>query len=57
MLAFMGAFYNFLIGSFEILALGVLLACVLFFCRRNFKKLKGSGVQKCPGHAAMQILF
>ncbi len=34
-LAFLGGFYNFLIGSFEILALGVLLACVVFLARRN----------------------
>lgn len=38
--AFLGAFYNFLIGSFELLALGVLLACLVFFTRRNFLKIK-----------------
>tara|TARA_B100001758_G_scaffold247628_2_gene266249 strand:+ start:2227 stop:3540 length:1314 start_codon:yes stop_codon:yes gene_type:complete len=32
--------YNFLIGSFEILALLVLVACVIFFIRRNFIKIK-----------------
>ncbi|WP_395093529.1 4Fe-4S dicluster domain-containing protein [Vaginella massiliensis] len=34
-LSFMGGFYNFMIGFFEILAFGVILACVLFFIRRN----------------------
>ena len=38
-LAFLGGFYNFLIGSFEILALGVLLACVVFLARRNILRL------------------
>ena len=32
--------YNFLIGSFEILALLVLVACIIFFIRRNFIKIK-----------------
>jgi ferredoxin len=38
--AFMGGFYNILIGSFEILALLVLLACVVFLTRRNVLRLK-----------------
>ena len=33
-------FYNFLIGTFEILALLVLLACVVFLVRRNILKIK-----------------
>ncbi len=32
--------YNALIGSFEFLALGVILACVIFLIRRNILKLK-----------------
>ena len=32
--AFLGAFYDFLIGSFEILAMAVLVACVVFLVRR-----------------------
>jgi heterodisulfide reductase subunit C len=36
----MGSFYNFLIGSFEFLALGVLIACIVFLARRNILKLK-----------------
>jgi ferredoxin len=32
--------YNFLIGSFEILALGVLVACIVFLARRNIIRLK-----------------
>lgn len=39
-LSFMGGFYDFLIGSFEILALGVLAACVVFLARRNVIRIK-----------------
>jgi heterodisulfide reductase subunit C len=39
-LSFMGAFYGFLIGSFEYLALGVIAACVVFLVRRNVLKVK-----------------
>ncbi|HKR04727.1 MAG TPA: (Fe-S)-binding protein [Bacteroidia bacterium] len=38
--SFMGSFYDFLIGSFEFLALGVLIACIVFLARRNILKLK-----------------
>ncbi|MBS1661687.1 MAG: (Fe-S)-binding protein [Bacteroidetes bacterium] len=37
---FGGGFYIFLIDAFEILALGVLAACVIFLCRRNILKLR-----------------
>ncbi len=37
---FLGGFYNFLIGSFEWLAFGVLAVCVVFLSRRNILKLK-----------------
>lgn len=37
--SFLGGFYNFLIGSFEILALGVLVACVLFLTRRYISQI------------------
>jgi heterodisulfide reductase subunit C len=37
--AFLGGFYSFLIGSFEILALLVLVACVVFLVRRNIGKI------------------
>ena len=36
----LGGFYTFVIDFFEILAIGVLLACVLFLIRRNILKLK-----------------
>lgn len=36
---FLGAFYTFAIGFFEILALGVILACIIFLIRRNILKL------------------
>ena len=35
--------YNFLIGAFEMLAAGVLLACVVFLARRNILRLKRFG--------------
>jgi len=38
--SFMGGFYDFLIGSFEILALLVLVAVITFWIRRNVIKLK-----------------
>ena len=38
--AFMGGFYNVLIGSFEILAALVIIACVVFLIRRNIGKIK-----------------
>lgn len=42
----LGGFYNFLIGSFELLAAGVWLACVIFLIRRNIVKIKRfSGVE------------
>jgi heterodisulfide reductase subunit C len=36
----LGAFYNFLINAFEILAILVLLGCAIFLVRRNIIKLK-----------------
>jgi len=36
----LGSVYNFLIGSFEILALGVIIAIVVFWVRRNVVKIK-----------------
>ncbi len=42
----LGGFYNFLIGSFELLAAGVWLACAIFLIRRNVIKVKRfSGVE------------
>ena len=38
--SFAGSLYNFLIGSFEILALLVWVGCVIFLIRRNIIKLK-----------------
>ena len=38
--AFLGGFYDFLIGSFEILALLVLVAVVIFWARRNIVRLQ-----------------
>ena len=39
-LGFMGGFYNFLIGSFEILAFLVFVAVVIFWIRRNVIRIK-----------------
>ncbi|MEQ1799791.1 MAG: (Fe-S)-binding protein [Lacibacter sp.] len=36
----LGGFYSFLINSFEILAISVLVACIIFLIRRNIIKLK-----------------
>ncbi|MCD6066848.1 MAG: Fe-S oxidoreductase [Bacteroidetes bacterium] len=38
--SFLGGFYNFLIGFFEILALGVFIGVVVFWLRRNVAKIK-----------------
>jgi len=38
--AFLGGFYDFLIGFFEILALGVFIGVVVFWLRRNVVKVK-----------------
>ena len=34
--SFMGSFYNFLIGSFEVLALLVLVSCVIFLVKKYY---------------------
>ena len=47
--SFLGVFYDFLIASFEILALLVLLACVLFFIRRNGLRLKRFAAKEVSG--------
>ena len=39
-LSFLGGFYDFLIGAFEILAILVLISCVIFLIRRNIIKIK-----------------
>ena len=36
----LGSFYDFLIGFFELLALAVVVACLVFLYRRNIQKLK-----------------
>lgn len=38
--SFLGGFYNFLIGFFEVLALGVFIGVVAFWLRRNVGKIK-----------------
>lgn len=37
--SFLGGFYNFLIGGFEILAIGTWIACAVFLVRRNILKI------------------
>lgn len=57
---FIGSFYDILIGSFEILALGVLLACVIFLARRISKKIKrfdGVEMTAWPKNDANIILY
>src|SRR5690606_5975728 len=56
----MGAFYNFLIASFEWLALSVLLGCVIFLIRRNIVQVKrffGTEMTSWPKTDANLILI
>ena len=56
----LGILYNLLIGSFEFLALGVWLACVIFLIRRNVLKLKrfnGVEMTRWPKSDANYILI
>ncbi|MCX2574670.1 4Fe-4S dicluster domain-containing protein [Pedobacter sandarakinus] len=56
----LGGFYDFLIGSFEILALTVWVSCVIFLIRRNILKLKrfsGAEMTNWPKSDANYILF
>ncbi len=39
-LPFLGSLYSFLINFFEILAIGVIVVCIVFLCRRNMLKIK-----------------
>jgi heterodisulfide reductase subunit C len=57
---FIGGLYGLLIGGFEVLAVLVLTACVVFLCRRNIIRLKRfSGVEmtEWPKSDANYILF
>ncbi len=57
---FLGSLYDFLIGSFEFLALGVWLACVVFLARRNIVRLKrfsGTEMTSWPKSDANYILI
>jgi hypothetical protein len=50
---FLGGFYDFLIGSFEWLAVGVWVACVIFLVRRNgirIQAFRGEGNDGWPKH-------
>ncbi len=56
----LGSLYNVLIGSFEVLALGVWLACVVFFARRNIinlKRFSGTEMTAWPKSDANYILI
>lgn len=58
--SFMGGFYNFLIGTFEILAFGVILSVAIFWIRRNIIKLKRfihSDLKGWPKSDANYILY
>lgn len=59
-LSFLGGFYNFLIASFEWLAFGVLLGCIIFFIRRNvlhLKRLNSPELKNWPKTDANLILI
>jgi len=56
----LGSIYNFLIGSFEFLALGVWLSCAIFLIRRNILKLRrftSPELKGWPKSDANYILF
>jgi hypothetical protein len=54
----MGGLYSWLINSFEILAISVLLACIVFLCRRNILKLRlSSAMIWMDGPGQMPIIF
>lgn len=58
--SFMGSFYYFLISSFEILALLVLVSCIIFLIRRNIIRLKrfsGAEMTSWPKSDANYILI
>jgi heterodisulfide reductase subunit C len=58
--SFMGGFYNFLIGSFEVLAILVVVAVTTFLVRRNIIKLKRfihSDLKGWPKSDANYILY
>lgn len=58
--SFLGGFYGFLIGSFEILALLVLVAVIIFWIRRNVIKLKrftSNDLNGSPRKDANTILY
>ncbi len=56
----LGSFYNFIIASFEWLALGVILACIVFLIRRNainLRRFSGLEMTKWPKSDANLILI
>ena len=58
--SFLGGFYGFLIGSFEILAVLVLVAVIVFWIRRNIIKLKrfaSTDLKGAPKKDADTILY
>jgi heterodisulfide reductase subunit C len=58
--SFLGGFYSFLIGSFEILAVLVLVSVIIFWIRRNIIRLKrftGSDLKGAPKRDADTILY
>jgi len=58
--SFLGSFYGFLIGSFEVLAVLVLVAVVVFWMRRNVIRLKrfaSSDLKGAPKRDADTILY
>lgn len=56
----LGALYNWLINAFEFLAVGVILVCIIFLCRRNIIKLNrfiNKDLNGWPRSDANYILF
>ena len=58
--SFLGGFYDFLIGSFEVLALAVLVAVIVFLIRRNIiyiKRFRQNDLEGWPKTDANLILW
>ncbi|UOE50462.1 (Fe-S)-binding protein [Mucilaginibacter sp. SMC90] len=56
----LGGLYGFLIGAFEVLAVLVLIACIVFLCRRNvvhLKRFTGTEMTQWPKSDANYILI
>ena len=54
--SFMGVFYGFLIGSFEVFAVLVLIAVIIFWSRRNIIRIKRFSETKMMGGPNLMLI-